>query len=71
MENKEILDTVFKNQTPEIYIDFTNSSRGNMIINLNYNKTLSEEKKPKNKIQYLIQIIYYHYILTQYQEPIL
>jgi hypothetical protein len=45
MENKEILDTVFKNQTPEIYIDFTNSSRGNMIINLIYNKTLSEERK--------------------------
>ena len=49
MENKEILDTVFKNQTPEIYINFTNSSLGNMIINLNYNKTLSEERKAKEK----------------------
>ena len=49
MENKEILDTVFKNQTPEIYINFTNSSLGNMIINLNYNKTLSEERKAKEQ----------------------
>ena len=59
MENKEILDTVFKNQTPEIYIDFTNSSRGNMIINLNYNKTLSEERKAKeqNTIPYSNNIL--------------
>ena len=49
MENKEILDAVFKNQTPEIYIDFKNNSLGNMIINLNYNKTLSEERKNKEQ----------------------
>ena len=49
MENKEILDTVFKNQTPEVYIDFKNSSLGNMIINLNYNKTLSKERKSKEQ----------------------
>ena len=49
MENTEILETVFKNQTPEIQIDFTNSSLGEMIINLNYNKTLSEERKSKEK----------------------
>ena len=59
MENKEILDNVFKNQTPEIYIDFTNSSRGNMIINLIYNKTLSEERKAKeqNTIPYSNNIL--------------
>ena len=59
MENKEILDTVFKNQTPEIYIDFRNSSLGNMIINLNYNKTLSEERKAKeqNTIPYSNNIL--------------
>jgi len=59
MENKEILDTVFKNQTPEIYIDFKNSSDGNMIINLNYNKTLSEERKIKeqNTIPYSENIL--------------
>lgn len=59
MENKEILETVFKNQTPEIYVDFTNSSLGNMIINLNYNETLSEERKAKenNTIPYSENIL--------------
>ena len=49
MDNKEILDTVFKNQRPEIQIDFSNSSLGNMIINLDFNKTLSEERKTKEQ----------------------
>ena len=59
MENKEILENVFKNQTPEIQIDFTNTSLGNMIINLNYNKTLSEERKNKeqNTIPYSNNIL--------------
>ena len=59
MENKEILDTAFKSQKPEIYIDFTNTSLGNMVINLNNNKTLSEERKAKeqNTIPYSNNIL--------------
>ena len=47
MENKEILNKVFKNKIPEVEVDFSNNSRGEMIINLQYNKTLSEERKAK------------------------
>ena len=47
MDNKEILDTVYKDKMPEIQVDFSNNSGGEMIINLNYNNTLSEERKIK------------------------
>ena len=47
MENKEILDTVFKDKMPEIQVDFSNNSGGEMIINLYYNNTLSDERKKK------------------------
>ena len=59
MNNKEILNTVFKNKTPEIEIDFTNSSLGKMIINVRYNKTLSEIRKSNeiNSIPYSNNII--------------
>ena len=49
MNNKEILDTVFKDNKPEIEVDFSNNIIGEMIINVNYNKTLSEERKAKEK----------------------
>ena len=44
MENEKILNEYFKNKTPEIEIDFSNGP-GEMIINVEYNKTLSEERK--------------------------
>ena len=47
MDNKEILNSVFRNKTPEIEVDFNNNYNGDMIINLHYNKTLSEERKKK------------------------
>ena len=47
MEKKQLLDTVFKDKMPEIQVDFSNSLRGDMIVNLHYNNTLSEERKNK------------------------
>ena len=49
MNNKEILDTVFKDKMPEIEVDFSNNINGEMIINVYYNKTLSEERKAREK----------------------
>ena len=45
LNNKEILDKYFKEKIPEIEIDFTNNEQGEMIINLHFNKSLSEERK--------------------------
>ena len=47
MENKKVLNKYFTGKIPEIQIDFSNNYQGKMIINLIYNKTLSEERKLK------------------------
>ena len=44
LENKEVLNKYFKNKIPEVEVDFSNNQYGEMNINLNYNKTLSEER---------------------------
>ena len=44
MENKEVLYKYFENKIPEIEVDFSKNQYGEMHINLNYNKTLSEER---------------------------
>jgi len=44
MENKKVLNQHFNNKIPEIEVDFSNNQYGEMNINLNYNKTLSEER---------------------------
>jgi hypothetical protein len=44
MENKEVLDQYFNNKFPEVEVDFSNNKYGKMNINLNYNKTLSQER---------------------------
>ena len=44
LENKEVLNKYFKNKTPEVEVDFSNNKYGEMNINLNFNKTLSEER---------------------------
>jgi hypothetical protein len=47
MEKRQLLDTVFKDKIPEIQVDFSNNSGGDMIINLHFNNTLSQERKNK------------------------
>ena len=44
MNNKTILNKYYKNKMPEIKVDFSNNNEGEMIINVNYNKTLSKER---------------------------
>jgi hypothetical protein len=44
MENKEVLYKHFENKIPEVEVDFSKNQFGEMHINLNYNKTLSEER---------------------------
>ena len=49
MDNKAILNKIFLHKMPEVQIDFSKNSHGIMNINLNYNKTLSKERKIKEK----------------------
>jgi len=44
MENKGVLNEYYKNAIPEVEVDFSKSIYGEMKINLNYNKTLSEQR---------------------------
>ena len=48
MDNKEILDKV-KANTPEIIADFSKNNFGELKINVNYNDTLSQERKKLEK----------------------
>ena len=59
MENKDVLDKYYKNKFPEVEVDFSKNIYGEMNINLNYNKTLSEERKllEKNSMPYSNNII--------------
>ena len=45
IENTEVLEKYYKDDYPEITINFSNNNKGDMKINLNFNKTLSEERK--------------------------
>ena len=47
MQNKDLLRKNFPQKIPEIQIDFSKNFHGKMIINLNYNRTLSDERKLK------------------------
>ena len=49
MEDKSILKKIKKENIPEIIVDFSNNQKGKMIINLNYNKQLSFERKKIGK----------------------
>ena len=49
MDNSETLNTFFKEKMPEVEIDFTNINEPKLIIDLHYNKTLSEERKVLEK----------------------
>ena len=45
MEKEDILEKYYENNEPEIVIDFSNNNQGDMKIKVNFNKTLSEERK--------------------------
>ena len=45
MDNKKLINKI--NNKPEIIVDYTNNPFGKIIINIKYNKTLSEERKKK------------------------
>ena len=48
MDNKEILNKTNTN-IPEIIVDFSNNINGKLIINVNYNESLSKERKKLEK----------------------
>ena len=48
MDNTELLNET-KLNNPEIIADFSKNKCGELIINVNYNKTLSEERKNLEK----------------------
>jgi hypothetical protein len=45
MKNKGVLNEYYKNNIPEVEVDFSKNIYGEININLNYNKTLSEQRK--------------------------
>ena len=45
MDNKTLLEKYFKEKLPEVEINFNNINDPKLIINLHYNKSLSEERK--------------------------
>lgn len=62
MENQEMVKKIFKENMPEIVIDYNNNPYGELIINLNFNETLSAQRKilEKNSNPYSdnIMVIY-------------
>ena len=63
MDNKEQLKIIGKDNFPEVIIDYTNNPYGKMIIQLNFNESLSKERKryEKNSNPYSnnIMILYF------------
>ena len=45
MDDKEILDKYFNNKLPEIEIDFSDNDKPKLIIDVKFNKSLSNERK--------------------------
>ena len=45
VDNKEILNKNFKDKLPEIMIDFSDNDKGKLIVDVKFNKTLSDERK--------------------------
>ena len=45
MDNETILNKYYKEKMPEVEIDFTNSKEPKLVIDLHFNKILSEERK--------------------------
>ena len=58
MDNKEILHKYFNYKLPEIEIDFTDDDIGKLIVDVKFNKTLSDERKLLESNSNLIQKIF-------------
>jgi len=59
MDNISLVNDVYKNNKPEIIIDYSKNPYGEIVIDLNFNKTLSEERKKleNNSIPYSNNVI--------------
>ena len=59
MDNEILVREIYKEDKPEIIVDYTNNPSGEIKIDLKFNKTLSEERKKleKNSIIYATNII--------------
>ncbi len=60
MDNKQLVKKIYKENMPELIVDYTKNPYGEIIIDLKFNKTLSEERKKlenKAKISYAKNII--------------
>ena len=59
MDNPQLVENVYKENKPELIVDYKNNPYGEIIIDLKFNKTLSEERKnlEKNVIPYAKNII--------------
>ena len=44
LDNETMLKNIKPNQKPEVYVDFTNNKFGELIININYNNSLSKTR---------------------------
>ena len=44
MDDKSVLKKYYKDKIPEVEVDFTNNTQGKLLINLNYNESLSKER---------------------------
>ena len=49
LDNKTLVKKLFKNNEPEIIIDYNHNKFGELIINLQFNQTLSKERKKFEK----------------------
>ena len=49
MDNLDLVKKIYKENKPEIIVDYTKNPYGEIIINLNYNETLSKERKKLEK----------------------
>lgn len=59
MNNESLVRQIYKKNMPELIVDYTHNPYGEIIINLNFNKTLSEERKllERNSLPYAKNII--------------
>jgi hypothetical protein len=60
MDNEQLVKKIYKENMPELIVDYTKNPYGEIIIDLKFNKTLSEERKKldkKAKISYAKNII--------------
>jgi len=59
MDNIQLVEKIYKENKPELIVDYRNNPYGEIIIDLKFNKTLSEERKKleNNVIPYAKNII--------------